>query len=55
MNMDIVEYNTVPDSRTQYKAPRVNVIQVDPHGVLCGSTDTGAVTIEGYTEETLEW
>lgn len=41
----------------EYNAPRVKVIEIDIHDVLCESIDanTGSVTIDGYTEEELDW
>lgn len=44
---------SVIDSIKAYKAPQAEVVEANIQGVLCQST--GAVTIEDYTEEKLDW
>lgn len=43
------------DSKKAYKAPCAKVIKANAKSVICQSTDSGAVTIDGYIEENLDW
>ena len=46
----------IMDSKKEYESPRFEVIEMNViNGILSGSDDHGAVTIDGYTEDTLEW
>lgn len=45
----------IKDSRKAYKTPQTTVVKGQSRGVLCQSPNTGAVTIDGYSEENLDW
>ncbi|MCQ2138702.1 MAG: hypothetical protein MJY60_08380 [Bacteroidales bacterium] len=46
---------SIIDSKNAYKAPHVNVVEVNEKGAVCQSSGSGAVNIEGYTEDQLNW
>lgn len=44
------------DSKKEYKSPQFKVIEMNvSNSILSGSDDNGAVTLDDYTEDTLEW
>ncbi len=42
-----------------YFSPQIKVVEINAQSVLCQSSgsdaDTGSVTINGYTEDELDW
>ena len=43
------------DLNNAYMAPHVNVVEVNEKDSVCQSSGSGAVNIEDYTEDQLNW
>lgn len=43
------------DIKNSYMTPHLNVVEVNDKDSVCHSSGSGAVTIEDYTEDQLNW
>lgn len=43
------------DSKKTYRAPQIELVDLNIQGVLCQDSGTGAATINDYKEDQLVW